>query len=251
MRTGIIIQARLGSTRLPRKMILPFFESQTLLDILLQRLTDTLPNTPIILATTTAAQDDSLASIAKNHEVAVYRGSEENVLSRFIEAAEENSIDRIIRVCADNPLLDAHSIDRMIQESTRRDVDYWCFSTSERLPTIKTGYGFWAEAVTLSALQKVAQRTDEKQYLEHVTNYIYAHPEQFSIHFEPIDEAMEAQTDIRLTVDTEADFKLMQEIYRTVLEEKIALRAKPLLERIQRNPRWQTVMKQEMQANLK
>jgi spore coat polysaccharide biosynthesis protein SpsF len=232
-------------------MVLPFYNEKTLLDLLLHRLTETLPNVPIILATTTAKPDDNLAAIAKKYNVAVYRGSEENVLSRFIEAAEENNIDRVIRVCADNPLLDANSIERMIQDSTTRDVDYWCFSTSERLPTIKTGYGFWAEAVTLEALKKVSQLTTEKLYLEHVTNYIYTHPEQFTIHFEPIDKALEGKYDIRLTVDTESDFKLMQEIYRTAIEEEIPLHPKSLMQRIESAPQWRAIMKQEMQANLK
>ena len=86
--TGIIIQARCGSSRLPNKMVLPFYQSQSILSILLSRLKKKITSTPIIVATTTNLKDDLITTICKQHNIPYYRGSENDVLQRFIDAAE-------------------------------------------------------------------------------------------------------------------------------------------------------------------
>lgn len=168
---GIIIQARTGSTRLPSKMILPFYGNDGILSILLSRLTQCKLADSIIVATTSSSPDDAICDLVREHRVKCFRGDENDVLDRFIQAARYYGISKIIRICADNPFLDIESLDSLILASENIDADYVSFCTSNHTPTIKTHFGFWAEYVTLAALELVARKTAEKVYHEHVTNY--------------------------------------------------------------------------------
>lgn len=99
--TGIIIQARLGSVRLPKKITKPFYREKNILEIILNKLSSKL-DTQIILATTTNPIDDKIEEIGAKYGTNMYRGSEVDVLKRFIEAAEYNNISKIVRVCAES-----------------------------------------------------------------------------------------------------------------------------------------------------
>lgn len=249
MNLGIIIQARTGSTRLPNKMVLPFFENKGILEILLQRLINADMGVQIIVATTTNAKDDIIADVAKKHGCIVYRGSEENVLSRFVEASAENKIDRIIRVCADNPFLDISFLRKQI-ESFSSNNDYVCYALSDGTPTILTHYGFWAEGVSLKALEKVQKMTSEKKYMEHVTNYIYNHPNDFDIKRIYIPKEIEKRK-IRLTIDTQKDFSLAQVIYRQLFDPKNDINATNVIKLVEKNTEWLKQMNEEINKNIK
>lgn len=220
---GIIIQARLGSTRLPQKMVIPFYKNKGILETLIYRIMESNLNLPIILATTDNPKDDRLEKIALDFGINFFRGSEDNVLERFIKAAEQYEIDKIIRVCADNPFLDISALEYLNKSFMNIEVDYWCYALSNNTPTIKTHYGFWAEGVKLSALIKIKNDTTNNIFLEHVTNYIYSNPNYFTIHFERIKQIVEMQKNIRLTIDTQEDFQLGQNIYDTLISNRIPL----------------------------
>jgi spore coat polysaccharide biosynthesis protein SpsF len=248
---GIIIQARTGSMRLPKKMILPFFKGKGILQTILIRIKKANLNIPVVLATTTNPTDDFLAEIALKQEIPVFKGSEHNVLNRFIKAGEKHGLDKIIRICADNPFLDLTALEIQIKAFCEMDVDYWCYALSDDTPTIKTHYGFWTEGVKLSALKKVAEYTDDRLYQEHVTNYIYSNPNQFSIHFEPIEKTIEQEKNVRLTIDTEDDFKLGQKIYSNLNELELPATAINILKYLNENPEYFETMKNEIAKNTK
>lgn len=247
---GIIIQARTGSTRLPNKMLLPFYNGNGILETILKRLTDTELNIPIILATTINSQDDKIEYIAQRNNVKVYRGSEDNVLERFIMAAEKNNIQKIIRICADNPFLDIEAIKFQIKKFKESDVDYWCYCKSDKTPTIITHYGFWTEGVKLETLKRILIKTNNSLYLEHVTNYIYSHTSDFKIHYEQISREIEKVYDIRLTIDTIEDFELSQKIYSTVIN-KIPFKSENIVVFVKDHPEWIQLMKNEINNNKK
>lgn len=211
----IIIQARTGSTRMPKKVTLPFFGEKSIIDILLEKLLKT--GLPIVLATTNNPADDPLVQMAKNYPINIFRGSEDNVLQRFIDAATEFGVKNIIRVCADNPFLDIDSILVLTTEFAQTPSDYLSFQFSSNRPSIKTHFGFYTEITTLGTLQKAASLTSEKLYIEHVTNFIYGHPQHFDVRFLNAPEVIFNRRDIRLTLDTPADFKLQQEIYAEMI----------------------------------
>lgn len=172
MNITFIVQARMGSSRLPNKILLPFFKDKCILDLLVEKLQQ-VPDTQIIIATSTNANNDILEERCKRLGIHCHRGSEDDVLQRFIDAAEAANAKKIIRICSDNPYLELSSIIRLVEASRLSDCDYLSFNVNGS-PSIKTHYGFWAEYTTLKALKKVSGKTSDKLYHEHVTNYIYS-----------------------------------------------------------------------------
>lgn len=252
----IIIQARTGSTRLPNKMLMPFYENNGILEILLCRLMSALPKykNDIIVATTVSKGDDKIEELCKRLNVACFRGSEEDVLSRFIDAARSYDADKIIRICADNVFLDMTQLEYLISNFTDNDIDYMSFITKDGTPSIKTHYGFWTEGVTRTALEKVQTMTSEKLYHEHVTNYIYANPDNFRLSFTPIsntDSRLDKQNNIRLTIDTETDFKISQDIYNYLTNNNIPITTPNIINYLDDHKEIYVVMEKIINANKK
>ncbi len=247
----VIIQARTGSTRLPQKMILPFYEENGIFSLILKRLTSAINKEDIILATSTNVNNDVLENIAKNNGVNCFRGSENDVLQRFIDAANEFNAKKIIRVCADNPFLDLEFLNFLIDIFKKSDCDYMSFTTSKGIPTIKTHYGFWAEAVTLNALKKVKSMTDENLYHEHVTNFIYANPNDFNIKFFNIPEEIDSHDDIRLTIDTKIDFDTQKEIFNIIYKKNPSFNSSDVVAFLNENQQYMKIMRDEILKNQK
>ena len=247
----VIIQARTGSTRLPQKMILPFYEENGIFSLILKRLTSAINKEDIILATSTNVNNDVLENIAKNNGVNCFRGSENDVLQRFIDAANEFNAKKIIRVCADNPFLDLEFLNFLLDNFKKSDYDYMSFMTSNGTPTIKTHYGFWAEAVTLNALKKVKSMTDENLYHEHVTNFIYANPNDFNIKFFNIPEEIDSHDDIRLTIDTKIDFYTQKEIFNIIYKKNPSFNSSDVVAFLNENQKYMKIMRDEILKNQK
>ena len=247
----VIIQARTGSTRLPQKMILPFYEENGIFSLILKRLTSAINKEDIILATSTNVNNDVLENIAKNNGVNCFRGSENDVLQRFIDAANEFNAKKIIRVCADNPFLDLEFLNFLLDNFKKSDYDYMSFTTSKGIPTIKTHYGFWAEAVTLNALEKVKSMTDENLYHEHVTNFIYANPNDFNIKFFNIPEEIDSHDDIRLTIDTKIDFDTQKEIFNIIYKKNPSFNSSDVVAFLNENQQYMKIMRDEILKNQK
>lgn len=248
----IILQARTGSSRLPRKMIMPFYKDKSVLTILLERLKEKFVNGNIIVATTNAAGDDNIEEIAQNLGIEVFRGSESDVLRRFVEAGEKYQANKIIRVCADNLFLDLDSLELLYKEFFNDEIsDYVSFRKSDGTPSIKTHFGFWAEGVTLNALKKVMALTNDKIYHEHVTNYIYSHPEMFYCKFYDIDPEIEEKENLRLTLDTIKDFEVQQFIYGSLIENGKEITSDNIVKFIDNNIQLYDIMHQSIIANSK
>jgi spore coat polysaccharide biosynthesis protein SpsF len=246
---GIIIQARLGSKRLPNKMVKPFYNEKGVFEIIILRITENFPDVKVIVATTRNSQDDELAKICKNLNIICFRGSEENVLERFIEAAETYNITKIIRICADNPFLNLEDLGEIISKSVTSNFDYLSFSTATGKPTILTHYGLWAEFVKLNALKKVRNATSENFYYEHVTNYIYTHPKIFNIQLIKINSKIEELPQVRLTLDTEEDFVLLKKIYESLGNFNGS--SLDLISSIVKNSNWLEIMIKQIKKNEK
>lgn len=218
MNKGIIIQARTGSTRLPDKIIIPFYDKKSILELLINRILEskTVSPTKIVIATTIDCRDDCIASLGEQLGVSVFRGAESDVLERFIMAAQEYKIDKIIRICSDNLFIDLESLKHLYNCLDEPGYDYCSFITSSGVPSIKTHSGFFMEGVTLKTLCRVRDLTVNRIYHEHVTNYIYEHPDEFNCKFIPVCEMIpdvEKYINLRLTTDTELDFVTQNEIY--------------------------------------
>ena len=215
MKIGIIIQARLGSTRLPGKILKQFYGDKTLLETVINNLQKT--GAKIIVATSLNHNNDTLETFLKERGITVYRGSEDDVLSRFIEAAEENKVDGIVRICSDNPFLDWHGVADLIDKAKSSNADYIGYRINDT-PSIKTHFGFWGEYVTLNALKRVAATTEEKPAHEHVTIHIYTHSEDYKCEWIECPKFLQGRNDIRLTVDNPEDFENAQKVFASLVE---------------------------------
>lgn len=211
---SFIIQARLGSTRLPGKILLPFWEGKSIFELLLEKL-NRIEGVGCIVATSVSPANDQLAKICQRYDTPCFRGDENDVLKRFVDAAELYGVDKIIRVCSDNPFLNVSDIERLVSFSRSADYDYISFDVNGT-PSIKTHYGFWTEYVKLDALRKVESLTSEKLYHEHVTNFIYSHPGLFKIAWLPVSELINENKDVRLTIDTPQDFENAKTVYAAI-----------------------------------
>jgi len=246
---GFVIQARIGSSRLPSKILLPFFEGKSIFDLLIEKLQSNF-SLPIILATSQNKENDILEQIASKKGILIYRGSENNVLGRFIFAANEFNIKKIIRICSDNPFLDVAELKTLIHFSENSDFDYVSFIV-DKIPSIKTHFGFWTEFVTFQALEKVDSFTSLPLYHEHVTNFIYENPNLFNVHFLEPNKKIFGRKDIRMTLDTEQDFNLLSEIYYKLSNENCDFGIDEILDFLDNNSDYKKQMINQINNNVK
>ncbi|MDO9615409.1 MAG: glycosyl transferase family 2, partial [Bacteroidota bacterium] len=174
-----------------------------------------------------------------------------DVLDRFIHAAQQFGFSKIIRVCADNPFLDLAGMKTLIAEFEKSDADYLGFQLAGDKPSILTHFGFWAEAVRLDALEKAQQLTSEKLYREHVTNFIYGNPMLFNVRFIPADPIVFMRTDIRMTLDTPEDFEIQQKIFAAISKENPNFAISEIVGWLDRHPEALEAMKKEIEKNQK
>ncbi len=250
-KTGIIIQARTGSSRLPGKMTLPFFEDQNLITLMINKFKQEAGRTPFVIATTTASGDDIIVEICAKAGVPYFRGSENDVLDRFIKTAEHFRFETILRVCADNPFFDVASTLLLARMLSTGKVDYMGYEMDGNQPSIMTHIGLWGEAVTLKALVKTASLTNDSLYREHVTNYLYSHPQTFNIGLTPAPNGLGKRTDLRFTLDTPEDYELYRKIYRQLAARGSTNNPEALVKLVDENNDFRKVMKNQITLNTK
>lgn len=243
-----VIQARTGSSRLPGKMIKPFYEGLTIPEIIVQRLKQYFPDTPVILATSENAGDTVLVDHLREKVDYIVRGSEENVLSRFVDVEKVVEAKALVRICADNPFLDMFLL-RDLLKAWKNSYDYLANSVNG-IPSMKTSYGFFCEITTFRTLKSIAKSTDNPFYFEHVTNYIYENPQIYSVKFVEVDKSIAANRDVRLTVDTATDFLNAAIIYKVMVENKLEINYKNVL-KITEKSNLLGSMKKENELNAK
>ncbi|MBQ4913415.1 hypothetical protein J8L85_03135 [Maribacter sp. MMG018] len=213
-RIGIIIQARTGSTRLPGKVILPFHGNKSILDVILEKILVFKNRFPIILATSTKENDQVLKYYSDKYGIEFFVGSESNVLERFYMAGQAHNLDAIVRVCSDNPFLEIEYLNNLLfLYDNHEGLDYCSYKTAEGIPVIKSHWGLFSEIVTVSALRRTLEATEDVFYQEHVTNYIYGHPKKFNVKLFNAPELVFKREDFRFTVDNEIDFENMSTLY--------------------------------------
>ncbi|OFZ53048.1 MAG: hypothetical protein A3D92_10790 [Bacteroidetes bacterium RIFCSPHIGHO2_02_FULL_44_7] len=242
---GILVQARTGSTRLPNKMLREFHDGKCILELVLQRLIDAGFKEQLLVVTSTNSNDDILAQMVASMGLRCFRGAEEDVLSRFIQGAESIGATKIIRVCADNPFLSSEALHLLCKIAVKED-DYCSFYLVNDKPVILNHIGVYAEYVRVDALKLVAVKTSNAHYLEHVTNYVYTHPEFFRLHLVPAPIAFD-RTDLRLTCDTIEDFQILQQIYFETQEFVDDLER--VIAHIDANEGWTKTMKNQINAH--
>ncbi len=247
---GIIIQARRGSSRFPDKVVLPFYNGMSILELLIERFKSN-PDYGLVVATTVEPADDLICEICTRRGVNFYRGSVSNVLDRFYGASKKFNIDPLIRVCSDNPFLIESSPQELLSSFRSNGSDYIGYKLSGNRIGIRTHFGLWAELLTRRAIEKVMDSTDEKIYLEHVSNYLYSNPDKFELSFIDVPGIVYSRDDIRLTVDSESDFELTKTIYSQYKEGQVSDNLHALVKLIDNTPEWKEEMKKSIIQNEK
>ncbi len=191
----------------------------------------------IIVATTTSDDDEKIENLVdglKNGRVSVIRGSEEDVLDRYYQAAKKGQSDVIVRITSDCPLIDWELLDEMVSEYISGDYDY----VSNVLTKRTYPRGLDAEVFSFDLLKYMWESCDKQREREHVTTYIREHPEEFST------KNIQQEKDLsylRWTVDEQDDFRLIKIIYEELYDKKQDFVTDDILKLIQARPELATI----------
>jgi spore coat polysaccharide biosynthesis protein SpsF len=201
LNAAVILQARMGSRRLPGKA-LAGLAGRTILAHCLERLRRNSP-VPVVLATTDRPEDDRLAEEAARLGVRTFRGPSEDVLARFVQVAHAMKVDWVVRATADNPAVDMDAPRRVLELVASGDIDH---ATETDLP-----YGAAVEAVRVGALERAHHMAVDPSDREHVTTLIRRDAGHFHAVDRPAPRALR-RPELRLTVDTADDLENMRRV---------------------------------------
>lgn len=204
MKIVATIEARMTSSRLPGKVVLPA-AGRPMLEQLVRRLRRVPSLSAICLATTVNRQDDQLQELAEKLGIDCYRGSEADVMARVIGAAEKVGADVVVEITADCPMIDPEVIEQTIQLYLSSGCDY-----AHNLSTYPVGMD--TQVYALSTLKKSFGMTNDPLDREHVTRHIRLHPELFS-HRELFAPPELAFPELSLTLDEQSDYELLRRIF--------------------------------------
>jgi len=227
MTTIIIIQARMSTTRFPGK-VLKELRKKTLLQWMIERVSKSSLADKIIIATSVCVDDDPIANWCKVNNHICYRGELENVLSRFYHAARKFNAQTIVRLTADCQIIDAKVIDEHIRFYHKHHYDY-----VSNGPVMTYPDGMGVEVFSYLALKKACQKAILPSEKEHVTSYIYKHPEEFTLF------NLKYKKDyswIRVTIDYPEDFTLVKNIVDALQPINASFSLEDIISYIEKNP---------------
>lgn len=210
MKKGIIaiIQARMSSTRLPGKVMLHLRDNELVIDSVYSRIKKSKFIDKVVIATSIHESDDNLVEYCKKRRYIVERGSLEDVLSRYYDVAKKYKKEIIVRVTADNPLVDTILTDELIKFFLEGNFDY----VSIRKDDI--GIGLGTEVFNFKSLEK-AYLQAQGIHREHVTSYLYSKPNIFNCSFINPPEIYKKTKSYRLTLDTKEDYSVIKSIFES------------------------------------
>lgn len=226
-----IVQARLGSTRLPGKVLLDV-AGRPMLARVLERLARARGLDRVVVATTDLARDGPLVDWCRAEGWAVHRGSEQDVLARYQAAAAAEGAGTVVRVTSDCPLVDPAVVDAVVAALQREGADY--ASNVQEPRTFPRGLD--AEAFTAAALARADREDRDPARREHVTPYLRLHPGLFRV---AAVRAPEDHADLRWTVDTPEDLELVRTVYRHFGHDRFTWR--DVLDAFARHPEWRAI----------
>ena len=211
MKIVAIIQARMGSSRLPGK-VLQDIQGETMLARVVTRVQRARAIGMVLVATSDGSADDRIVQECRRCSVPVFRGSEDDVLDRYFRAAQWAKADVVVRVTSDCPLIDPEITDKVVRAFLAGRPDYASNTMIRTYPR-----GLDTEVMTRQALERAWHAADQPYQRAHVTPYIYEHPEEFDL------LSVEGDVDRsqhRWTVDTPEDLEFVRAIYARLNDRK-------------------------------
>lgn len=224
-----IIQARIGSTRLPGKMLLPIVDNKGALELMLERVRRARQLQKIVVATTTSPSDDRLVELCKNLGFEVFRGSKDDVLDRYYQAANSfGKPDVIVRLTGDCPLHDPAVIHKVVRFFLDSDFDYVCNTDPPTYPD-----GLDCEVFSFVALENAWLNAALKSEREHVTPYIRKNPAIFKKGNVKNEEDF---SDKRWTLDNEEDLQFLKDVFGHLYDGGKLFSMQQVLQYLHENP---------------
>ncbi len=231
MKIVAVIQVRMGSTRLPGK-VMKEVVGKPVLELLIERLRHSKLINQIVVATTSHKKDDVIVNLCKKLGIDYFRGSEDDVMGRVLGALKQYGADAGVEIYGDCPLIDPSIVDSIIQYYIR-NIGKYDFVSND----LKTTYppGLETEVYSASAFADAADRTSDPEIREHSTLYMRQHPELYRLHnIEAPPELHYPDTYIEL--DTPEDFKVIKTIYESLYGEGKIFGAQEILDFLKQNP---------------
>jgi len=227
MKILAIVQARVSSSRLPGKVLMPIMGTPMLLQQI-KRLKASRLIEHIVVATSINESDDPLVELMKHEGIAYFRGSLDNVLDRFYQVALLHSPEHIVRITGDCPVVDPCIVDNVIGIHLHEGNDYTTNALSPSFPD-----GLDVEIMTFNALRTAWETSQLPSEKEHVTYFIQKHPEVFRL------KNVKSKKDLsflRWTVDEQEDFELISEFYKELYPAKPDFNTIDILDLLDRRP---------------
>jgi spore coat polysaccharide biosynthesis protein SpsF len=232
-KTGIIIQARMSSTRLPGKVMLKLVNKEVLWHVVKRCQKSKLVDTGIV-ATSTDPIDDKIEKFCKKYRFNIYRGSLNNVLERYYLCAKQYNLDTIIRITSDCPLIDPTIINLAIEKFEQEQYDY----LSNIVGANQTNFpiGLSVEVFSFSALEKNYKEAKSDYEKEHVTPSFYENTDKFKV--APILKPLPGYNkSYRITLDYPEDFKLIKAVYNNLYKNNEIIDTKRAIAFLTKNPK--------------
>lgn len=202
-KVGIILQARMGSTRLPGKILRPLVGK-----CILQRVAERLERVGwrgrLVIATSNLPNDNQVEEFCKAQGIHCFRGSESDVLERYFRCAEKHGFAHVVRLTGDNPFLDEKELVSLVQSHLKTESDY-----SNNFELLPIGVG--SEIMTFKSLELSHQRGHLPHHREHVNEYLLENKDSIKYHLAPV-PTFKVRPELRLTVDTPQDFEKAERI---------------------------------------
>jgi len=243
MNVIVIVQARMGSTRLPGKIMKQVL-GKTLLEYLLERLQRVKRCDAICVATTMKLQEQPILDTCYKMSVKTFRGSEEDVLERYFLAARELKADAVVRVTSDCPLIDPAEVDKLIGYYLANKDNYDFVAD---VPGRSYPWGMSAEIFSFETLEVAHKNALSHSQREHVTPFIRMNPQMFRSGHVAYEED---QRDHRWTVDTLEDFQLVSKIIERLYPGKPDFTIKDILRLLEENSQWKNINNHVLQKTI-
>jgi spore coat polysaccharide biosynthesis protein SpsF (cytidylyltransferase family) len=229
-----IIQARMGSTRLPNKVVLPL-EGKTVLEHVVARVRQSRLIKEAVVATTVSVNDLRIVNLCSSKGIRVYCGSENDVLDRYFEAARLIGAEHVIRITADCPFMDHRVIDKVIKAHLSEKNDYTSNTIKETFPD-----GEDVEILTFKALEKTWKNAGLSSEREHVTPYIRNNPRLFKIG-NVICSGKNDLSGKRWTLDEKKDYEFIKLVYKYLYKRSKFFGMEEVLKLLKQHPEYEKI----------
>ncbi len=215
---GCIIQARVGSSRLPRKVLMKVDSENSVLEFIIKQLNFSKLIDKIVIATTSLDEDREILEISKNFGVECFQGNVNDVLDRYYQCAKQFNFSSIVRVTSDCPLIDPNIVDQVISKFNHGDFDYVSNKLNRTFPQ-----GTETEIFSLESFTDVWLNASKSSEREHVTPFYYNNPNVFKISSIDYEKNI---SNLRWTIDYKNDLQFVTEIISRISSRPILLNNK-------------------------